>query len=80
MLRGIPRAISAIFDAPRFPLSALPKAIVFDVDYTLWPYWVDTHTSPPYARAEDGVVRDGSGERMALFPETAEVLLGLRGV
>ena len=27
-----------------------PRVIVFDVDETLWPFWIDTHTIPPYRR------------------------------
>ena len=31
----------------------LPKIMVFDLDYTLWPFWVDTHVTPPL-KAKDG--------------------------
>lgn len=41
--------VQAILDAgPR------PKLFAFDLDYTLWPAWVDTHVTGPMKR--DGKV------------------------
>ena len=34
----------------------LPKIIAFDLDYTLWPFWVDTHVTPPL-KAKDNNTR-----------------------
>lgn len=43
----------------------LPKVIVFDLDYTLWPFWVDTHVSAPI-KARDNNSR--AQDRYALSP------------
>ncbi|KAG9121517.1 hypothetical protein FRC07_002482 [Ceratobasidium sp. 392] len=28
----------------------MPQLVAFDLDYTLWDFWVDTHVSPPFKR------------------------------
>ncbi|CAL1702888.1 unnamed protein product [Somion occarium] len=56
--------------------SRLPKLIAFDLDYTLWDLWIDTHVTPPLKR--DGkalnLVRDRYGEKIAFYRDVAEIL------
>ncbi|MCJ1274837.1 hypothetical protein MMC21_002635 [Puttea exsequens] len=62
----------------------LPKLLVFDLDYTLWPFWVDTHVMPPL-KAKDGGSKsvdkrarhpaiDGAASR-TMTPDLATTLL-----
>ncbi|XP_063216658.1 magnesium-dependent phosphatase 1-like [Bacillus rossius redtenbacheri] len=50
-----------------------PKLIVFDLDYTLWPFWVDTHVSPPFKMKGSKVV-DSQGQEVKHYAEVPEVL------
>uniref|UniRef100_A0A8C5SJV1 Magnesium-dependent phosphatase 1 n=1 Tax=Laticauda laticaudata TaxID=8630 RepID=A0A8C5SJV1_LATLA len=51
-----------------------PALVVFDLDYTLWPFWVDTHVDPPFHKNSDGSVQDQNHRPVRLYPEVPEVL------
>ncbi|KAG5883830.1 hypothetical protein JTB14_033751 [Gonioctena quinquepunctata] len=53
------------------------KLIVFDLDYTLWPFWVDTHVSPPFKKGSNGTITDSAGTRITCYPHVPEVLKNL---
>lgn len=50
-----------------------PSAIVFDLDYTLWPWWCDYHISPPVRRLSEQELVDSSGLSMQLFPDIGSI-------
>ncbi|XP_042333013.1 magnesium-dependent phosphatase 1-like [Sceloporus undulatus] len=51
-----------------------PSLVVFDLDYTLWPFWVDTHVDPPFRKSSDGSIQDRNGQLVNLYPEVLAVL------
>ncbi|XP_039193978.1 magnesium-dependent phosphatase 1-like [Crotalus tigris] len=55
-----------------------PALVVFDLDYTLWPFWVDTHVDPPFQKKSDGSVQDRNKRPVNLYPEVPEVLQQLQ--
>ncbi|KAK5174258.1 uncharacterized protein LTR77_001338 [Saxophila tyrrhenica] len=59
----------------------LPTLIVFDLDYTLWPFWVDTHVSPPLkSNPADShrSVRDSYGGTYGFYNDVAGLLAALK--
>lgn len=52
----------------------LPKLFVFDLDYTLWPFWCDTHVCPPFHQDKNGQVVDCSGYKINLYHNVKTVL------
>ncbi|KAF5303716.1 hypothetical protein FQR65_LT00860 [Abscondita terminalis] len=54
-----------------------PQLIVFDLDYTLWPFWVDTHVNPPFRKSSSGVVVDSTGAKVKCYKEVPKVLQSL---
>ncbi|EOD46726.1 putative leucine rich repeat domain-containing protein [Neofusicoccum parvum] len=57
----------------------LPKILVFDLDYTLWPFWVDTHVTPPLKAEAGGLkVKDRYGEPYGFYRDVGSVLAAAR--
>jgi magnesium-dependent phosphatase 1 len=55
--------------------------MVFDLDYTLWPFWVDTHVTPPIKTAPNSnhsAALDRHGESFAFYSDVPVVLHSLR--
>lgn len=61
------------FSASTMSSRNLPKLVVFDLDYTLWPFWVDTHVKPPFQRKGYQIV-DSLGAKVNCYPQANEVL------
>ncbi|KKA29769.1 hypothetical protein TD95_004916 [Thielaviopsis punctulata] len=59
------------------PALPLPPLIVFDLDYTLWPFWVDTHVTPPLKPADAFSATDRAAESFSFYREVPSILHAL---
>lgn len=57
-----------------------PGLVVFDLDYTLWPMWVDTHVDPPFQAHPSvlGSAVDRHGRDIHLFPDVPRIVSHLQ--
>ena len=59
----------------------MPKLITWDLDYTAWPLWVDTHVSAPLKRrgkTDVNEIYDRRGQKMSLYDDVPGILAELK--
>ncbi|KAL7008053.1 hypothetical protein EMMF5_002235 [Cystobasidiomycetes sp. EMM_F5] len=59
----------------------MPKLVCFDLDYTLWPLWVDTHVSPPLKRKgskDINKIYDKYDSQMSFYSDVPSILVELK--
>ncbi|CUM65323.1 uncharacterized protein PRCAT00002958001 [Priceomyces carsonii] len=55
-----------------------PTAVVFDLDYTLWPLWCDTHIAMPLKPVSRSKVIDSEGMEISFYKDVEHILLDLK--
>jgi magnesium-dependent phosphatase 1 len=55
-----------------------PDIIVFDLDYTLWPYYVDCHVNPPIKKNKQNIIYDTENFQIRGFDHVPNILKTLR--
>ncbi|KAL1915733.1 uncharacterized protein VTP21DRAFT_6492 [Calcarisporiella thermophila] len=64
-------------------LRRLPKLIVFDLDFTLWPLWIDTHISGPPFKIDSkrtACVTSCENEPVQLYKDVPAILHAIKNM
>ncbi|XP_052685860.1 magnesium-dependent phosphatase 1-like [Crassostrea angulata] len=59
-------------------MAVKPKLVVFDLDYTLWPFWIDSHYDAPFTKISKTNVKDCHGKQVPFYTDVPKILQKLK--